>query len=197
MVSATDFEFPPEPADASPVSTAAATEKEAEMADEGTQPTPAQADNRSAAFGRLVHALLALPRASAADLPATARALAPQHGLGEPDAAAAAELAARARVIPEIAAAETADQVFRELPFAVPFADGVLATGKIDLAYRKAGEWTLIDFKTADLTDARRAIETHGAQMAVYREALTMITGKEPRAALCLIKSGQLVEVNA
>ena len=79
----------------------------------------------------------------------------------------------------------------------MPIADGILATGRIDLAYRKAGEWTVIDFKTADLKDARSAALTHSAQMAVYREALSMVTGKEPRAALCLIRSGVLVDVEA
>ena len=78
----------------------------------------------------------------------------PQFGLKEEDALAAADLASRARTLPEIAAAETADLVYRELPFAVPMGEGVLATGQIDLAYRKAGKWTVIDFKTTDLPDA-------------------------------------------
>ncbi len=155
-----------------------------------------QTDERSAAFGKLVHALLALPRQPGDGLATSGRALAPRYGLGEADATAAAELASRARDLPAIAAAEKADLVYRELPFAVPI-DGVLVNGQIDLVYRQAGEWTVIDFKTADLTDAQHAIKAHGAQMAVYRQALGRITGKEPRAALCLIKSGQLVEVEA
>jgi len=60
----------------------------------------------------------------------------PQFGLKEEDALAAADL------------------VYRELPFAVPMCEGTLATGQIDLACRKAGEWTVIDFKTTDLPDA-------------------------------------------
>ncbi len=60
----------------------------------------------------------------------------------------------------------------------------------------RRGEWTVIDFKTADLTDAQHAIKAHGAQMAVYRQALGRITGKEPRAALCLIRTGHLVSVD-
>ena len=69
---------------------------------------------------------------------ASARTLAPQFGLSDSDASAAADLAERARDLPEIAAAATADVVYRELPFAVPI-DGTLTTGRIDLAYRKDG----------------------------------------------------------
>jgi ATP-dependent helicase/nuclease subunit A len=190
---ASDFEFTPEPEVAT--AEAATSEKDAELGSEGGEKAAAKADRRSRDFGKLVHALLALPAPAAPELAVSARALAPQYGLGDAEAADAADLATRARVIPEIAAAETADRVYRELPFAVPIADGVLATGQIDLAYQKAGAWTLIDFKTAGFPDVGRAAEAHSAQMAVYREALTLITGKEPRAALCLIRSGQLVEV--
>ncbi len=59
-------------------------------------------------------------------------------------------------------------------------AEGILATGRIDLAYRKAGEWTVIEFKTADL---------HNSQ------ALRTITGAPVRAALCLLRSGQLLDL--
>jgi len=93
-------------------------------------------------LGRLVHALLALPDAATTDLTVTSQALAPQFGLGESEAVDAADLAERARALPEIAAAKSADLVYRELPFAVPI-DGKLATGRIDLAYRKDGEWTV------------------------------------------------------
>ena len=73
--------------------------------------------------------------------------------------------------------------------------EGVLATGQIDLAYRKAGKWTLIDFKTADLPDPAAAREAHGAQMEAYSQALAAITGAPVRAALCLLRSGQLVDL--
>jgi ATP-dependent exoDNAse (exonuclease V) beta subunit len=171
------------------------SETDAELAADGPQPRARTPATRSAAFGRLVHALLAQPTKPGADSSAAARALAPQFGLKEEDALAAADLASRARTIPEIAAAETADLVYRELPFAVPMGEGVLATGQIDLAYRQAGKWTLIDFKTADLPDAVVAREAHGAQMEVYRRALATITGAPVRAALCLLRTGQLLDL--
>ena len=129
-------------------------ETEAELALDGKPPAPEAPTPRSANFGKLVHALLAHPTRSDADLDPVAQALAPQFGLLPEDANAAATLVARARTLPEIAAAETADQVFRELPFAVPVPDGTFATGVIDLAYFKNGEWAVIDFKTAHLEDA-------------------------------------------
>jgi ATP-dependent exoDNAse (exonuclease V) beta subunit len=169
---------------------AAASERKAEGDD--TKPpvsTPA------AAFGRLVHALLAQAPTPEADLTTAAQALAPQYGLTPDDAAAAADLATRARTLPEIAAADTADLVYRELPFAIPMGKDVLATGQIDLAYRHAGTWIVIDFKTAHLHDRAAALEAHGAQLKVYRQALARITGAPVTAALCLLRSGQLLDV--
>ena len=177
-----------------------ASETEAELATDGSPPPAETPARRSGQFGRLVHALLAQPtkaeagRSTEADLSIAARALAPQFGLGEEDAAAAADLANRARAIPEIASAETADLVYREMPFAVPLS-GVLATGQIDLAYRKAGKWTLIDFKTADLPDLAAARKAHGVQMEVYSQALAAMTRQPVRAALCLLRTGQLLDL--
>jgi ATP-dependent exoDNAse (exonuclease V) beta subunit len=88
-----------------------------------------------------------------------------------------------------------AGHVYRELPFAVPVGEGILATGRIDLAYRRAGEWTVIDFKTADLHDRAAAIQAHGAQLEAYSQALGTITRAPVRAALCLLRSGQLLDL--
>jgi hypothetical protein len=40
-------------------------------------------------------------------------------------------------------------------------------------------------------------MEAHGAQLKVYREALGSITGAPVRAALCLLRSGQLLDPGA
>jgi ATP-dependent exoDNAse (exonuclease V) beta subunit len=147
---------------------------------------------RSEAFGRLVHALLALPDAGAPAAGVTARTLAPQFGLGEPEAAAAADLARRARGLPEIAAAASADVVYRDLPFVVPM-DGGLTTGRIDLAYRRGGAWTIVDFKSAGLTEGAHALEAHGAQVAASAGALAALTGAPVSRALWLLGSGRLL----
>jgi len=72
--------------------------------------------------------------------------------------------------------------------------EGILATGQIDLAYLKAREWTVIDFKTAGISDRTEALAQHGTQLAVYREAVAMIAGTPVRSALCLLSSGQLID---
>jgi ATP-dependent helicase/nuclease subunit A len=173
----------------------AGSETDAELAPEGPLPAVEDSTPRSAQFGRLVHALLAQPIPSEADLETAAQALAPQYGLPSADATAAATLAARARTLPEIAAADTADLVYRELPFAVPLPDGTLATGQIDLAYRKDGEWTVIDFKTAHLGDASLAVRLHGPQLAVYRRAMAKLVGAPVRSTLSLLQSGDLTNL--
>ena len=178
-----------------PAPTPITNETEAELGADAPEPLAKAPSTRSAAFGRLVHALLAQASTLGPDLATAARALAPQYALTPDDAVAAAELATRARSLPDIAAADTADLVYRELPFALPLEKGVLATGQIDLAYRKAGAWTVIDFKTAHLHDRAAAIEAHGAQLKVYRQALARITGAPVRAALCLLRSGQLLDL--
>lgn len=178
-----------------PIESRPTNETDAELALEGKPPAPEDPTPRSASIGKLVHALLTHPTTSDADLERVAQALAPQFGLLPDDAKAAATLATRVRTLPEVAAADTADHVLRELPFAVPMPDGTLATGVIDLAYCKDGEWTVIDFKTADLPDPAQARRTHGPQMAIYRRSLAAITKAPVRAALCLLRSAQLLAV--
>jgi ATP-dependent exoDNAse (exonuclease V) beta subunit len=173
-----------------PLGTAAPTdESEAELADDVAAP-PVVQGGASESFGRLVHALLAL--SPLPDVSASARTLAPQYGLGDAEAASAAALVVRAAALPEIAAAASADVVHRELPFAVPLG-GVLTTGRIDLAYRKDGAWTVVDFKTSAFADRARALDAYGAQLATYRDAVATITGEPVRAALCLLGSGELI----
>src|SRR5262249_19110371 len=192
---ASQFELGPKEEDM-PTGPAVKSGADAELADGASQSRAATTIPRSASFGRLVHALLLVQPTNSDALFTTARTLAPQFGLKDEDAAAAAaaDLAFRARVLPEISAVDTADLIYRAVPFAVPMGHGVLATGQIDLAYRKAGEWTVIDFKTADFPDRDAAIQAHGAQIAVYREALKKVTGGVPRSALWLIRSGRLLD---
>ena len=199
-----------------PLGTPAPTEDSAtELADDPATdgaPTPSSQppfDPRAESFGRLVHALLALPPFAvpssgpsgspplppSPNLAQSARTLAPQFGLSESAAASAAALVTQAMALPEIAAAATADFVHRELPFAVPIG-GVLTTGRIDLAYRKDGAWTVVDFKTSAFTDRAHALEAYGSQLSTYRDALATITGEPVRAALCLLASGELVSLD-
>ena len=73
--------------------------------------------------------------------------------------------------------------------------DGTLATGQIDLAYRKDGQWTVIDFKTAHVSDAAQAQRLYGPQLGVYREALTKLVGAPVGSTLSLLRSGELKDL--
>ena len=154
-----------------------------------------EAEEHAAAFGHLVHALLALPEPLAGEaLNRAAQAQRLQFGLGEAEAAEAAALAERTQSLPELAAARTADAVHRELPFTCRL-DGKVVTGRIDLAYRAGGTWTVIDFKTARLTDPAQAASRYREQMDRYRAALAALTGEPVAAALCLVRTGELVPI--
>ena len=49
---------------------------------------------------------------------------------------------------------------------------GQVLDGRIDLAYRAGGAWTVIDFKTARLASAAEARARYGQQLRRYRAAL-------------------------
>jgi ATP-dependent exoDNAse (exonuclease V) beta subunit len=93
-----------------------------------------------------------------------------------------------------VAAARTAEAVHCELPFTCR-RNGKVVTGRIDLAYRTNGAWTVIDFKTARLTDPAQAVPRYREQMDGYRAALAALTGESASAALCLVRTGELVPV--
>jgi ATP-dependent exoDNAse (exonuclease V) beta subunit len=80
----------------------------------------------------------------------------------------------------------------------VPFvyrAGGQVLDGRIDLAYRVGGSWTVIDFKTARLGSAAEARARYGDQLRRYRTALGALTGEPVKASLCLVRTGELVPV--
>ncbi len=100
-----------------------------------------------------------------------------RHGATEEECTAAAAAAREAlehvaRSIP--ASAER----YRELPVMVRLEDGTLVDGRIDLAWRDAASWTILDYKT----DRRRNREV--AQVQLYALALERATGLPAR---CLI----------
>jgi ATP-dependent exoDNAse (exonuclease V) beta subunit len=154
-----------------------------------------RAQEHAAAFGRLVHALLALPEPLEGEaLEQAAQTHRLELGLSPTEAAEAAELAGRAQTLPAVAAAREADATHRELPFTCRM-NGKVVTGRIDLAYRQGGAWTVIDFKTARLTDSAQAEARYREQMTLYRTALSALTGEPVAAALCLVRTGDLVPV--
>jgi ATP-dependent helicase/nuclease subunit A len=162
---------------------------------ESAESPPEADDDHAAAFGRLVHALLALPGPLSGEaLHQAAQAQRVAFGLGPSEATEAAQLAEQTQALPAVAAARTADAVHRELPF-THRVNGQAISGRIDLAYRANGAWTVIDFKTARLSDPAHAATRYREQMARYRQALAALTGEPVAAALCLVRTGDLVEV--
>ena len=91
-------------------------------------------------------------------------------------------------------AAPDAERWF-ELPFAWDW-DGVPVHGAIDLVWRDADGWRVIDFKTdrLDGAPASEAAERYLVQLGVYRRAVAAAVGGEPRAGLLFLRGGALVE---
>jgi len=132
---------------------------------------------RGARFGTVVHAVLAAVPLDADDR--IIRRLAAAHATmaGAPgeecDAAVDAVRAAlRHPLMQRAAAAETCR---REAPVVVGLDDGSLAEGVVDLAFREAGRWCVVDFKT-DADDSR--FDAYGVQVGLYARAIGTATGE-------------------
>ena len=80
-----------------------------------------------------------------------------------------------------------------ELPFAWDW-DGVPVHGSIDLVYRDAGGWHVIDFKSdrLDGTSAQEAASHYAVQIGLYQRALEAAVGAPASAALLFLRSGEL-----
>ena len=138
-------------------------------------------------FGSLVHALLAV---APLDRPAGVEELAALQGriLGatEDEIAAAAVAAAAALRHPLLERARAASgrgECRREAPVAGRGDDGTLIEGVVDLAFREAGAWTVVDFKT-DL-ELEAELDRYRRQVALYAELIARATG-EPATPLLL-----------
>jgi ATP-dependent exoDNAse (exonuclease V) beta subunit len=142
---------------------------------------------RGRRFGTLVHAVLATAPLDADG--ALLEALATLEGriLGAPavEVTAAAALAARVLAHPILTAARAADAngaCRREVPLTVTLSDGRLLEGVVDLAFERAGEWTVVDFKTDE--DPRHELEAYSRQVALYAAALERSTATKPRGII-------------
>ena len=144
-----------------------------------------------AAFGTLVHAVLARAPFDAArdvleDIAASeARGLA----MDDADATAAAavvervfahELLGRARR----AAARNACR--RETPVTLTLDDGTLAEGVVDLAFEEDGVWTVVDYKT-DREIAAEGEAQYRRQLTLYASAIERATGAPVTSVLVRI----------
>jgi ATP-dependent exoDNAse (exonuclease V) beta subunit len=75
-----------------------------------------------------------------------------------------------------------AEEVRREEPVVHRLADGTLLEGVVDLAFRDADGWTVVDFKTEG-SDR----ESYGAQVHLYCAAVEAATGLRARGVLLAV----------
>ena len=82
-----------------------------------------------------------------------------------------------------------------ELPFAWDW-DGLPVHGAIDLVYRDAAGWHVVDFKTdrLDGTTAAEVARRYLVQIGLYQRAVEAAVGEELAAGLLFLRSGELVE---
>ena len=137
-------------------------------------------------FGALVHGVL-----SRAPLDADAAALEPLirfyarlFGCPEPERRAAAEAVLAALEHPVLARARAAAELRRESPVALRVSPGELAEGALDLAFRDAGGWTVVELKTDSSQDLPAA---YHRQLALYVEAVSQATGAPASGVILLV----------
>ncbi len=140
-----------------------------------------------AAFGLLVHDLLArAPFGSArAALVELAVAQTRVLGLDEDAAQTAAKIADRLfahDLLARAAAAQTRGTCRRETPVTAVMPDGTMVEGVVDLAFEEQGVWTVVDYKT----DRELAIgeAEYRRQVSFYASAIAQATGQPAKAVL-------------
>ena len=153
-----------------------------------TIPRPLEHDRAGAAFGVLVHGILAQAPfgAARAALESLASVDARLLGLSDADAAAAAgvaesvfahELLVRAR------AADARGACRRETSITWTAPDGTMIEGIVDLAFEERDGWLIVDYKT-DRDIASAGEEQYRRQVALYAEAIASATGASARGVL-------------
>ena len=68
------------------------------------------------------------------------------------------------------------------------------AQGSPDLVFERGGEWRVVDFKT-DHIDAPEARRQYAEQLAKYSTSLALVVGAQVKAALCLVRKGEIAEL--
>lgn len=135
-------------------------------------------------FGELVHAVLAaVPLDAQRPLVTNAVAAQGRALLASPaEQAAAVEAVLAALAHPLFQAARAAQVVRRERGIVEVRAPGDFVEGSIDLAFRDAGGWTVVEFKTDEDLEAHRV--AYEAQAAAYVRAVSAATGLPTRGVL-------------
>ncbi|MBK7859970.1 MAG: UvrD-helicase domain-containing protein [Archangiaceae bacterium] len=131
---------------------------------------------RGRRFGTLVHAALAtVPLSPGPELERYVRAHGRRLGATDEEQRAAVGAVEAALQHPLLTRAAAAQGCRREAPLTVKLEDGTLAEGVADLAFRDAGGWTVVDFKTDFELEEHRA--RYEQQVSVYARAIAQATG--------------------
>jgi ATP-dependent exoDNAse (exonuclease V) beta subunit len=144
-----------------------------------------------AAFGSLVHAVLARAPfdAGRAALETIAAVEARLLALDDADAAAAAVAVERVLAHDLLVRARQADArgaCRREAPVTLTLEDGTLVEGIVDLAFEEDGRWVVVDYKT-DREIADGAQEQYRRQLSLYAQAIERATGAPATGVLVQI----------
>ena len=165
----------------------------------------ARGDGLAALRGLLVHRALEVSGGAPDSLDDAALAdLAREQSERALDDATARALAGEVREMldrftrsPVAAALASADvERWFELPFAWDW-DGVPVHGSIDLVYRDASGWHVIDFKSDRLngTPAQEAASHYAVQIGLYQRAIEAAVGAPASAGLLFLRSGELARL--
>jgi ATP-dependent exoDNAse (exonuclease V) beta subunit len=144
-----------------------------------------------AAFGSLVHALLAqAPFDATADQVAAIAAIeARVLGLTDDERDAAVQTARRVlrhSIGQRARAAESRGRCRRETPVTCTMPDGTFVEGIVDLAFEEDGAWVVVDYKT-DRELAAEGEERYRRQVSLYAGAVERATGARASAVLIRI----------
>jgi hypothetical protein len=139
-------------------------------------------------FGVLVHSVLSAVDLGVRDREAV-RQLATANGrlvgASDDEVAAATDVAWVALAHPLLRRAGASAETHREMPLVLRLSDGSLAEGTLDLAFREAEEWTVVDFKTDSELDGSRP--RYEGQVRLYARAVAEATGKQTRGVILVI----------
>jgi ATP-dependent helicase/nuclease subunit A len=138
---------------------------------------------RGSRFGTLVHAVLAHAPfdADRAALNALSSSLGRLIGATVAEVTFAVDAVLAALEHPLLRAAAESDDVRREVVISEQLSDGTNAEGVIDLAYRTAQEWVVVDFKTDAVVPTAGA---YAEQLRLYVSAVQRATGEPARGVL-------------
>ena len=141
-------------------------------------------------FGALVHAVLGVTPLDARPdgVAEVARLEGRLLGATDAEVVAAAEVATATLAHPLLEQARTAELAGvcrREVPVTIERPDGALAEGVVDLTFRDADGWLIVDFKTDRQLDA--ALDVYRRQVQLYAEMVAAATGDPVRAVLMRI----------